>query len=80
MLAGALCTGIVAGLTGAAVTWLTGGGAGWALVAYVLVGIAATLTVLCGSAATAAGAQLLSRSSDRARTNNTGALRTKGSS
>lgn len=62
MIAGALVTGIVAGLVGAVVILLTGGGLGWAFAAYVVVGIAATLTVVGSGAAAAFGAQLLNRS------------------
>ncbi|MAC81898.1 MAG: hypothetical protein CML66_28030 [Rhodobacteraceae bacterium] len=62
MIAGALFTGIVAGLVGAVVILLTGGGLGWAFAAYVVVGIAATLTVVGSGAVAAFGAQLLNRS------------------
>lgn len=61
MLAGALITGMIAGIIGGAVMFLTGAGLGWAFAAYVVVGIVTTLAVLGGGLFLSWGARLMTR-------------------
>lgn len=61
MVAGALITGMIAGIIGGAVMLLTGGGLGWAFAAYVVVGVVTTLAVLGGGLVLSCGARLVPR-------------------